>query len=175
LDVKALPTSFPIGVSAPEPTVVVADQPTGNAATPRAPDAQMAIRTYVVEEGDSVRTIAKQFGVTNETVIWENDLTDPDILRVGQELRILPFSGLIHEVRPGDTVASVANAYDALVQDVVGANKLSDPFIIVVGQKLAVTGGYRPLPQKIVVEPAAPAPDTVQAPPSKNDDQVAAG
>jgi flagellum-specific peptidoglycan hydrolase FlgJ len=174
LDVKALPTSFPSGVSAPEPTVVVADQPTGNAATPRAPDAQMAIRTYVVEEGDSVRTIAKQFGVTNETVIWENDLTDPDILRVGQELHVLPFSGLIHEVRPGDTVASVANAYEARVQDVITANQLADPFIIVVGQKLAVPGGYRPLPQKIVVEPAAPAPDTVQAPPSKNDDQVAA-
>ena len=175
LDVKALPTSFPSGVSAPEPTVVVADQPTGNAATPRAPDAQMAIRTYVVEEGDSVRTIARQFGVTNETVIWENDLTDPDILRVGQELHVLPFSGLIHEVRPGDTVASVANAYEARVQDVITANQLADPFIIVVGQKLAVPGGYRPLPQKIVVEPAAPSPDTVQAPPSKNnDEQVAA-
>jgi len=58
------------------------------------------MRTYVVEEGDSVRTIAKQFGVTNETIIWENDLTDPDILHVGQELHILPFSGLIHVVSP---------------------------------------------------------------------------
>jgi LysM repeat protein len=121
-----------------------------------------------------VRTIAKQFGVTNETIIWENDLTDPDILHVGQELRILPFSGLIHEVHPGDTVASIANAYGALVQDVISANRLSDPFIIVVGQKLAVPGGYRPLPQKIVLAPA-PQPDTVQAPPGDDGgDQVAA-
>ena len=97
-----------------------------------------------VEDGDTVRTIAKQFGVTNETVIWENDLTDPDTLSVGQELRILPFSGLIHEVRPGDTVASVANSYDALVQDVISTNKLSDPYVIVVGQKPTVPGGYRP-------------------------------
>jgi flagellum-specific peptidoglycan hydrolase FlgJ len=171
---KPLPTTAPTAATEAEPTVVVAEEPSGNAATPRAPDAQMAIRTYLVEEGDSVRTIARQFGVTNETVIWENDLTDPDILRVGQELHILPFSGLIHEVRPGDTVASVANAYDARVQDMITANKLIDPFIIVVGQKLAVPGGYRPLPQKIVVEPAAPGSDTVQAPPSKNDDQVAA-
>jgi flagellum-specific peptidoglycan hydrolase FlgJ len=169
LDIRPLPTSGPIGIVEPGPTVVVAEDATDNAATPRAPDVQMAIRTYVVEEGDSVRTIAKQFGVTNETVIWENDLTDPDILRVGQELHILPFSGLIHEVRPGDTVASVANAYDARVQDVITANNLTDPFIIVVGQKLAVPGGYRPLPQKIVV-----APDTVQAPADKNDEQVAA-
>ena len=120
-----------------------------------------------------MRTIAHQFGVTNETIIWENDLTDPDTLRLGQELRILPFSGLIHEVHPGDTVASVANAYDALVQDVVSANKLSDPYIIVVGQKLAVPGGYRPLPQKVVVALSSP-PDTVQAPPGDEPDQVAA-
>src|SRR5438067_5919140 len=146
LDVKALPASVPIGVTAPETTVVLADDSTGNAATPRAPDAQLAMRTYVVEEGDSVRTIAKQFGVTNETIIWENDLTDPDILQVGRELRILPFSGLIHEVRPGDTVASVANAYDALIPDVISANKLSAPYIIVVGQNVALPGRYRPLP-----------------------------
>ena len=172
LDVRALPTLPAIQVGQAEPTVVVAEASTDNPATPRAPDAQLAIRTYVVEEGDSVRTIAKQFGVTNETIIWENDLTDPDILRVGQELHILPFSGLIHEVRPGDTVASVANAYDARVQDVISANNLVDPFIIVVGQKLAVPGGYRPLPRKIVEAPTAP--DTAQAPADKSADQVAA-
>ena len=155
----------------PQPTVAVLE--TGNAATPSEPDTPLAIRTYTVEEGDSVRTIAKQFGVTNETIIWENDLTDPDVLQVGQDLRILPFSGLIHEVRPGDTVASVANAYDALVQDVISANKLTDPYIIVVGQKLAVPGGYRPLPQRVVLAPS-PKPDTVQAPPDQDSDQVAA-
>jgi flagellum-specific peptidoglycan hydrolase FlgJ len=168
-------SSDPVGADSallvlPEPTVAVADAPDANAATPSEPDTPLALRTYVVEEGDSVRTIAQQFGVTNETIIWENDLTDPDTLQVGQELRILPFSGLIHEVRPGDTVASVANAYDALVKDVIAANKLADPYIIVVGQKLAVPGGYRALPQKIV--PASPS-DTVQAPPD-DDDQVAA-
>jgi flagellum-specific peptidoglycan hydrolase FlgJ len=143
-----------------------------NVALPPKPDVEMAVRSYLVEAGDSVRTIASQFGVTNETIIWENDLTDPDILQVGQELQILPFSGLIHEVRPGDTVASVANGYDAAIGDVIGANKLSEPYIIVVGQKLAVPGGYRPLPRKVVIAPSGPT-DTVQAPPS-NDDQVAA-
>jgi len=164
---SAEPTS-----SAPE---VLSEAPAANAAAPAAPDAQLALRTYVVEPGDSVRTIAQHYSVTNETVIWENDLADPDALRVGQELHILPFSGLIHEVRPGDTVASVANSYDTLVRDVIAANKLSEPFVIVVGQKLAVPGGYRPLPQKVVVvSPSPPGTgDTLQAPPS-NDEQQAA-
>jgi flagellum-specific peptidoglycan hydrolase FlgJ len=146
--------------------------PLPNAAAPTAPDAPLAIRTYVVQPGDTVRTIAQQFGVTNETIIWENDLTDPDLLSIGQELHILPFSGLIHEVRPGDTVASIANGYDARVDDVISANHLTEPYIIVVGQKLAVPGGYRPLPQKVLPAPSAPA-DTVQAPPSDDDQQAA--
>jgi LysM repeat protein len=135
------------------------------------PEPVLAMRTYVVEPGDSVRTIAAQFGVSNETVIWQNDLTDPDLVAVGQTLEILPFSGLIHEVRPGDTVASVSNSYDALIADVVRVNRLTDPYIIVVGQKLAVPGGYRPLPQK-VVPPTEPG--TVEAPPAENGQQAAA-
>ena len=158
--------SQPSPVATPD---VVEDAATANAAAPSAPDTPQAMRTYVVEEGDSVRTIAAQFGVTNETIIWQNDLTDPDILQVGQELHILPFSGLIHEVRPGDTVASVANGYDALIADVISANRLTAPYIIVVGQKLAVPGGYRPLPRKVVL---APGPDTVRAP--GDSEQVAA-
>ncbi len=149
----------------PLATAVPTQVPLEVAAAPPAPQEQqlaVATRTYVVEPGDTVRTIAQQFGVTNETVIWENDLTDPDYLTVGEELHILPFSGLIHEVRPGDTLASVANSYDASIKDVVSANRLTEPYIIVVGQKLAVPGGYRPLPQKVVVQ-STPG-DTVQAP-----------
>lgn len=156
-------------LAVPAPMVGVDDASQGNPATPSEPDAELNVRTYTVEEGDSVRTIAQQFGVSNETIIWENDLTDPDILQIGQQLRILPFSGLIHEVRPGDTVASVANSYDALVTDVISANKLSDPYIIVVGQKLAIPGGYRPLPQPVDVS----SPDVTQAP-GDDSDQVAA-
>jgi LysM repeat protein len=139
---------------APDSIVLPPSDAPLNAALPSVPDAPLNIRTYTVEAGDSVRTIAQQFGVTNETIIWENDLTDPDILQVGQELQILPFSGLIHEVRPGDTVASIANAYDAMVGDVISANHLNDPYVILVGQRLAVPGGYRPLPNKVVVQPA---------------------
>jgi flagellum-specific peptidoglycan hydrolase FlgJ len=155
----ALPVLPP--VAPPVVDVVEAPEPVSDAAEDA--DLPVATRSYVVQAGDSVRTIAQQFGVTNETIIWENDLSDPDYLEIGQELHILPFSGLIHEVRPGDTLASVANSYDALIKDVVSANKLVEPFIIVVGQRLAVPGGYRPLPEKVIV---APAPgDTVQGPP----------
>jgi len=153
-------------VPVPRPVVDAIDGPSAPPTSDEPPGLSIAPRSYVVQSGDTVRTIAQQFSVSNETIIWENDLTDPDALSVGQELHILPFTGLIHEVRPGDTVASVANGYDVLIKDLVGANKLSDPFIIVVGQKLAVPGGYRPLPKKVV-------PETVEAPPGDNSQQAA--
>jgi LysM repeat protein len=158
------PLEVAVSPEVPVPVVDLPDEPRqSSTVADDLPLLTIATRSYVVQAGDSVRTIAQQFGVTNETVIWENDLTDPDYLAVGQELHILPFTGLIHEVRPGDTVASVANSYDVLIKDVVGANRLADPFIIVVGQKLAVPGGYRPLPRKVETVEAPPAPDDQQA------------
>jgi flagellum-specific peptidoglycan hydrolase FlgJ len=170
------PAMVPLAVLPPVPPVpaaAIVDEPRpAERVVEDLPALSVTPRTYIVQAGDTVRTIALQFKVTNETVIWENDLTDPDYLAVGQELHILPFTGLIHEVRPGDTVASVANSYDVLIKDLVGANKLVDPFIIVVGQKLAVPGGYRPLPQKVV--PVTPPTDTVEAPPNQPDQATAA-
>ncbi len=141
--------------------------------------APVQMRTYEVQPGDSVRTIAQTFGVSNETLIWVNDLSDPDVLFPGQTLQILPFSGLIHEVRPGDTVASVANGYQARIDDVVRVNHLQAPYVIVIGQKLVVPGGYRPLPRKVLPiapAPEAPAPpaESVQAPEDAAGQQAAA-
>jgi LysM repeat protein len=116
-------------------------------------------RTYVVEPGDSVRVIARQFGVSNETIIWVNNLTDPDLLLPGQKLEILPFSGLIHEVRAGDTVASIANGYEAKIDDVIGANRLQPPYILALGQRVVVPGGYRPLPTTVTQKPARVIPE----------------
>jgi LysM repeat protein len=169
-DEEVLRDSQPVLPDASE--VLDAPNPDPGAQAMPAPEtAPVATREYVVEEGDSVRTIASQFGVTNETVIWENDLTDPDFVAIGQVPHILPFNGLIHEVRPGDTVASVANGYEARVEDVISANHLAPPYVIVVGQKLAVPGGYRPLPKKAL--PQADA-DTVERPPSDDGQQAAA-
>lgn len=47
---------------------------------------------YVVKAGDTLSTIAQQYGVTIEDLIAVNRLTDPNLLRVGQIL-IIPTSG----------------------------------------------------------------------------------
>lgn len=44
--------------------------------------------TYVVRQGDSVYTIAQQFGTTMQAIILANNLTNPDLIFPGQVLII---------------------------------------------------------------------------------------
>jgi len=45
-------------------------------------------QTYVVESGDTLSAIAARFDTTVRAIVRANDLTDPDVIDVGQELTI---------------------------------------------------------------------------------------
>jgi murein DD-endopeptidase MepM/ murein hydrolase activator NlpD len=105
--------------------------------------------TYVVEPGDYVEKIAIRFGLEPETVMWANGnlASNPDLLRPGQELVILPIDGVYHTVLSGDTLEKIAKKYEASAEHVIECsyNGLDpeDPQIIP-GQKLIVPGGIKP-------------------------------
>ncbi len=44
---------------------------------------------YTIQSGDAVSTIARRFGVTQEYILRANELTDPNRIVVGRELRVL--------------------------------------------------------------------------------------
>jgi LysM repeat protein len=50
--------------------------------------AQPGLRTYVVQAGDSLYAIAERFATDIEKIVALNNLADPDVLSVGQELLI---------------------------------------------------------------------------------------
>ena len=61
------------------------------------------IREYIVENGDSVSRIASEFGVSVQTVLYENGLSEDGYIRPGQILSILPTTGIKHTVKEGET------------------------------------------------------------------------
>jgi hypothetical protein len=84
----------PAGAPAPTPTAVRA-APTPVAApaleaTPAAEAPPEPSRTvvYVVEPGDTLGGIARDFGTTVEAIMTANNLEDPDRLIIGQELLV---------------------------------------------------------------------------------------
>ena len=70
---------------APEPT----PEPTTDAATATAtPEPTPA--EYIVQPGDTLRSIAEQYGTTIEDLVSANGIEDPNVIRTGAILRIPP-------------------------------------------------------------------------------------
>jgi LysM repeat protein len=66
--------------------------PTTSSAQTVAPTSATGERTHVVRSGDSIYTIAIQYGVTMQAIINANSLSNPNSLQIGQELIIPPSS-----------------------------------------------------------------------------------
>lgn len=65
---------------------------------------------HVVQPGDSVYSIARQYGASPQRIISDNNIVNPQVLVVGQALIIL-IPAVVYTVRPGDTLASIAASY----------------------------------------------------------------
>ncbi|OGM10756.1 hypothetical protein A2Z22_02630 [Candidatus Woesebacteria bacterium RBG_16_34_12] len=103
---------------------------------------------YEVKEGDTISSIAKKFDVSIDTILWQNDLTEKSKIKPGQDLEILPVSGIEHKVKKGDTVYSIAKKYDVDAQPIVNFpfNTFTndETFELAIGQIIIVPDGVKP-------------------------------
>lgn len=98
---------------------------------------------HKVESGDSVSTIAQKYGVSVNTVLWENNLSAYSIIREGDELAILPMTGITHKVASGDSLNKLADKYGVDKAKIAQANKISDDEALKIGQKIIVPEGKK--------------------------------
>ncbi|MBN1935123.1 MAG: M23 family metallopeptidase [Anaerolineae bacterium] len=120
--------------------------------------------TYTVSAGDNVSTIASQFGLRPDTLIWANaELEDaPDLLYIGQVLIILPIDGVYHTVAAGDTLEAIADKFKVDVAAITGCayNGFEfEPYQISPGQTLIVPGGVKPFKPRYVHKVTITVPD----------------
>jgi|SRR5581483_9037499 len=103
--------------------------------------------TYTVQNGDTISTIAKKFNISQDTIRWENNLSSDDI-SPGDQLQILPVTGIAHKVESGDTVYSIAKKYGVDAQVIVDFpfNEFANPetFSLVDGEIIIVPNGIKP-------------------------------
>ncbi len=128
-------------------------QPVGNSqvSTPRT-----SIEVYTVQSGDTVLGIARKFGLKPDTILWANPALErnPDLLRIGDRLIILPVDGVLHVVQPGDTLSSIAAKYKVTPQEIAeyplnGLESVDTP--LTVGKQLVVPRGQKPyVPQQVL-------------------------
>lgn len=111
--------------------------------------------TYMVQKGDTISTIGQKFGISTETIKWQNGLTS-DYLTVGDELEILPVTGIAYKVQSGDTVYTIAKKFDSVAQKIVDFpfNDFANPetFSLVNGQILIIPDGIKPSEQPLFIK-----------------------
>lgn len=113
---------------------------------------------YEVQEGDTISQIADKFGISTDTIRWENNLSKTAAIKPGQRLKILPVTGVSHKVGRGETVHSIAKKYQTEAQGMVDFpfNTFTDDetFALAAGQTLIVPEGKKP--NEVPWSPATP-------------------
>ena len=88
---------------------------------------------HIVTQGDTLETIANQYGVSPARIVYDNQLPSPTNLVIGQALLIL-IPNTIHEVSQGENLETIAASYNMTVKQL----KRNNPFLL---QNETVTPG----------------------------------
>jgi murein DD-endopeptidase MepM/ murein hydrolase activator NlpD len=107
------------------------------------------VTQYTIQKGDSVESIAKQFGLKDGSIVWGNTdalAKDANFLQPGQTLIILPVDGAFYKWKQADNLESVAATWNTTVDAILNwpGNELN-PLApsIAPGQWLILPGGWK--------------------------------
>lgn len=116
-----------------------------------------AVVTYVVQPEDTVSGISQKFGISTDTIRWQNSLESIEAIKPGQKLEIPPVTGVVHKVKRGETIYSISKKYSVDAQAIVNwpFNSYSDDetFAIAAGQLLVVPDGI--MPDEVLWDPTS--------------------
>jgi LysM repeat protein len=101
--------------------------------------------THVVESGETLSSIAREYGVTWQQIATTNGIDDPDRIKPGQELTI-PCAEegegegqeRVHVVQRGETLYRIAQQYGVDWQKLAKYNDLTDPTRIYPGDVIRI-------------------------------------
>jgi murein DD-endopeptidase MepM/ murein hydrolase activator NlpD len=136
------------------PTLNIAARPVADSTSENNPEQQLAlgsggtsedsseeVRYYIVEGGDTISSIAQQFSISTETILWANNLSEADYIKPGQKLTILPIDGVIHTIKSGETIKKIATKYKADSEKILAFNRLASGEALNAGEELIIPGG----------------------------------
>lgn len=145
------PSITPTPTETPTPTITPTVPPT-ETPTPAGPT------TYIVEAGDTLSSIAEQFGVEVLLLMSVNGITTADQIFVGQTLLIppagselptetpipltlVPGSRIEYVVKPGDNLVLIASRFNSTAEAIAALNNMKVTDVLFVGRVLIVPVG----------------------------------
>lgn len=104
--------------------------------------------TYVVKNGDTLFSLAQRFSTTVSDIALQNNIVNPSLIFVGQQLTICPKGTVppppppaectFYTVQPGDTLFSIALRFGSTVPAIARANNITNPNLIFIDQRLCI-------------------------------------
>ncbi len=130
--------------------------------------------TYVVRQGDTLRSIALKFGVSVQAIMQVNGISNPNLIYVGQRL-VIPTGGSDtsnsgggtsssgvcgknYTVQRGETLGIIAAKCLTTVSAMMSANSITNGNLIYVGQVLTMPGATSGDSTNAAVATSAPPP-----------------
>ena len=108
------------------------------------------INWYKVQPGDTLASVAKKFNVSSSVIMWSNHLKSPTIYP-GENLNIVPVSGITYTVKPNDTIQTIAAKYKTSVSQIKDWNLMNGTSASVApGKVIFIPNAVIPTPQNNV-------------------------
>lgn len=115
----------------------------GDTPTPPTPPSPSGDTYYTVVSGDTLSGIAAKFGVTVAQLCSWNNISNPNLIYVGQRLIVKKGGGSGGEAKyytvvAGDCLSVIAERFGTTVAQICAWNNISNPSLIYPGQVLRV-------------------------------------
>lgn len=89
------------------------------------PDEGLFYTVYRVVKGDTVSAIAESHGVTVDSIVTFNGITNTRALSIGKYLKIPSMNGILHVGKAGDSALSLAEAFKISPERIAEVNGLA--------------------------------------------------
>lgn len=84
---------------------------------------------YIIKEGDTIQSIAKQFGTTKQSILDTNGIKDATSIKAGQSIVISYDNGVIITVKDNIPLTEFAKTYNLNIQDLISMNYFENDLV----------------------------------------------
>ncbi len=104
-------------------------------------------KIYTVKDGDTVESIARANKLTVDTLLWANEIKNPNEIKPGDTIILLSVSGVQHKIKKGDSIDKIAKEYKANKKDIIVFNNLPANGELKEGETITIPGGVKEKPK----------------------------
>lgn len=98
------------------------------------------IEEHTITDGETIQSIANDFGISPDTILVNNGLEDDVKLKVGGTLVLTNVDGFVYEIKNDTDIASIAKEYNVSLDDLASLNDLTTKAKLKKGEHIVIPG-----------------------------------